>query len=246
MPAAMKALIIDDERLARKELANLLAAHDGITIVGEAADPDEAEALITEHHPDLLFLDINMPGGTGFDLLERLDHAPQVIFVTAYDEHALKAFAVNALDYLLKPIDPERLATALGKLQPSRDQAAPGREVLREHDQIFLKDGDKCWFVTLRDVRSFESEGNYVRVRFGDHKPLVLRSLNKLEERLDPLVFFRASRRHIINLRWVEGIEPWFSGGLMVKLRHASREGQQESIEVSRRQAARFKDLLSL
>jgi two-component system LytT family response regulator len=242
----MKALIIDDERLARKELGNLLAAHEGIAVVGEAGNPDEAEALIAEHHPDLLFLDINMPGGTGFDLLERLDHAPQVIFVTAYDEHALKAFSVNALDYLLKPIDPERLATALGKLQHSRAHSTPGREVLREHDQIFLKDGDKCWFVTLKDVRSFESEGNYVRVRFGDQKPLVLRSLNKLEEKLDPLVFFRASRRHIINLRWVEGIEPWFSGGLMVKLKHTGRDGQQESIEVSRRQAARFKDLLSL
>jgi len=242
----MKALIIDDERLARKELGNLLAAHEGITVVGEAANVHEAEVLIAEHHPELLFLDINMPGGTGFDLLERLDHAPQVIFVTAYDEHALKAFAVNALDYLLKPIDPERLAAALGKLRPSGEHAAPGREVLREHDQIFLKDGDKCWFVTLKDVRSFESEGNYVRVRFGDQKPLVLRSLNKLEERLDPLVFFRASRKHIINLRWVEGIEPWFSGGLMVKLKHTGRDGQQESIEVSRRQATRFKDLLSL
>ena len=131
----MKALIIDDERLARKELGNLLAAHEGITVVGEAANVHEAEVLIAEHHPDLLFLDINMPGGTGFDLLERLDHAPQVIFVTAYDEHALKAFAVNALDYLLKPIDPERLAAALGKLRPSGEHAAPGREVLRKHDR---------------------------------------------------------------------------------------------------------------
>jgi two-component system LytT family response regulator len=242
----MKALIIDDERLARKELTSLLAAHEQIIIVGEAGNADDAEALIAEKRPDLLFLDINMPGRSGFELLGSLDHAPHVIFVTAYDEHALKAFSVNALDYLLKPIDPDRLAAAVGKLQDQHDTQLPTREVLRESDQIFLKDGEKCWFVTLKDVRSFESEGNYVRVRFSDQKPLVLRSLNKLEEKLDPLVFFRANRKHIINLRWVESIEPWFSGGLMVKLKHTGKDSVQETIEVSRRQAARFKELLSL
>ena len=242
----MNALIIDDERLARKELISLLAVHEHITIVGEAANADEAEALIAEKQPDLVFLDINMPGRSGFELLEALDQSPQVIFVTAYDEHALKAFSVNALDYLLKPIDPQRLAAAVAKLQEIHAQDGPQRELLRETDQIFLKDGEKCWFVTLKDVRSFESEGNYVRVRFNDQKPLVLRSLNKLEEKLDPLVFFRANRKHIINLRWVESIEPWFSGGLMVKLKHHGKDGQPETIEVSRRQAARFKELLSL
>jgi two-component system LytT family response regulator len=242
----MKALIIDDERLARKELTSLLTAHEQIIIVGEAGNADDAEALIAEKRPDLLFLDINMPGRSGFELLGSLDHAPHVIFVTAYDEHALKAFSVNALDYLLKPIDPDRLAAAVGKLQDQHDTQLPTREVLRESDQIFLKDGEKCWFVTLKDVRSFESEGNYVRIRFSDQKPLVLRSLNKLEEKLDPLVFFRANRKHIINLRWVESIEPWFSGGLMVKLKHAGKDSVQETIEVSRRQAARFKELLSL
>ncbi|MCB0764370.1 MAG: LytTR family DNA-binding domain-containing protein [Flavobacteriales bacterium] len=244
----MKALIIDDERLARKELANLLEKYDGIEVVGEAANADEAEHMITEKRPDLLFLDINMPGRTGFDLLEALDQAPHVIFVTAYDEHALKAFEVNALDYLLKPIDPERLDAAVNKLQAKAEADPQQREVLHEADQIFLKDGEKCWFVTLKDVRYFESEGNYVRVRFHDQKPLVLRSLNKLEEKLDPLVFFRANRKHIVNLRWVDKIEPWFSGGLMVKLRPApGKAGQEpEQLEVSRRQATRFKELLSL
>lgn len=237
----MKALIIDDERLARKELANLLEKHEHITVLGEAANADEAEALIAEKRPDLIFLDINMPGRSGFDLLESLEHSPQVIFVTAYDEHALKAFEVNALDYLLKPIDPERLDAALNKLKAANSEdGALRRDVLREEDQIFLKDGEKCWFVTLKDVRYFESEGNYVRVRFNDQKPLVLRSLNKLEEKLDPLVFFRINRKHMVNLRWVEGIEPWFSGGLMVKLRSG------ETLEVSRRQTARFKELMSL
>ncbi len=242
----MKALIIDDERLARKELASLLEKHPHVTVVGEAANADEAEKLIAELRPDLLFLDINMPGRSGFELLETLEQAPQVVFVTAYDEHALKAFEVNALDYLLKPIDPERLEAAIGKLRESTESHAGQREILREDDQIFLKDGEKCWFVTLKDVRWFESEGNYVRVRFNEHKPLVLRSLNKLEERLDPHVFFRANRKHIINLRWVDKIEPWFNNGLMVKLRSIDRQGQPEQIEVSRRQATRFKELLSL
>lgn len=229
---------MDDERLARKELAGLLEAYDHIEVVGEAANADEAEERIAELKPDLLFLDINMPGRDGFQLLEALDQAPHVIFVTAYDEHAVHAFQVNALDYLVKPIDPARLEAAVSKLP--RTSEVQQRDMLHGDDQIFLKDGEKCWFVTLKDVRLFESEGNYVRVRFGDQKPLVLRSLNNLEKRLDPHVFFRANRKHIVNLRFVEKIEPWFSGGLNVKLNTG------EVVEVSRRQAARFKELMSL
>ncbi|MBL7985684.1 MAG: response regulator transcription factor [Flavobacteriales bacterium] len=236
----MKALIIDDERLARKELAGLLEGYDGIHIVGEAANADEAEERIAELKPDLLFLDINMPGRDGFQLLESLERSPLVIFVTAYDEHALHAFQVNALDYLMKPIDPARLEAAISKLPRPKDSDVPERQILGLEDQIFLKDGERCWFVGLKDVRLFESEGNYVRVRFNDQKPLVLRSLNKLEEKLDPHVFFRANRKHIVNLRYVEKIDPWFSGGLNVKLKTG------EEVEVSRRQAARFKELMSL
>lgn len=236
----MKALIIDDERLARKELSGLLEKHDGIQVVGEAANAEEAELRIAELKPDLLFLDINMPGRDGFQLLETLEQVPYVIFVTAYDEHALRAFEVNALDYLMKPIDPNRLEAAISKLPKAKDGELPDREVLGLEDQIFLKDGDKCWFVALKDIRLFESEGNYVRVKFNDQKPLVLRSLNKLEEKLDPHVFFRANRKHIVNLRYVEKIDPWFSGGLNVKMRTG------EEVEVSRRQASRFKELMSL
>lgn len=236
----MKALIVDDERLARKELIGLLQAYDQVEVVGEAANADEAEQRINELRPDLVFLDINMPGRDGFQLLESLDHAPHVIFVTAYDERAVDAFKVNALDYLMKPIDPARLEAAVAKLPKAGEGDVPQRELLRADDQIFLKDGERCWFVTLKDVRLFESEGNYVRVRFSDQKPLVLRSLNNLEKKLDPVVFFRANRKQIINLKWVTGIEPWFSGGLNVKL------STGETVEVSRRQAARFKELMSL
>lgn len=236
----MKALIIDDERLARNELARLLEPFPSIKVLGEAANADEAEKLIEELKPDLLFLDINMPGRDGFALLEALDMAPHVIFVTAYDEHAVKAFEVNALDYLLKPIEPERLEAAIEKLMHLPTDGHAQRDILRPEDQIFLKDGEKCWFVKLKDVRLFESEGNYVRVRFGENKPLVLRSLNTLEKKLDPHVFFRANRKQMINLAWVGKIEPWFSGGLNCTLTTG------EVVEVSRRQTLRFKELMSL
>ncbi|MBX7094881.1 MAG: response regulator [Flavobacteriales bacterium] len=242
----MKAIIIDDERLARKELRSLLNKFHEIEIVDECANADEALVSIDNHHPDLLFLDIQMPGMNGFEMLNQLDRVPKVIFVTAYDDYAIRAFEVNALDYLLKPVNPERLEEAINKVsrQKSSFVAAPVDEEplkkLSENDQIFLKDGEKCWFTSLKDVRMFESEGNYVRVYFNEYKPLVLKSLNSLEDRLDPKVFFRANRKFIINLKWVTGIENWFNGGLQVQLRGG------EKIEISRRQAARFRDLMSL
>lgn len=240
----IKALLIDDERLARKELTTLLAEHPEIEIVGEAANAEEGICMIDKLNPDLVFLDIQMPEKSGFDMLEEMDEVPNVVFVTAYDEYAIKAFEVNALDYLLKPVDANRLAETIkkisGKKKETPKEQEPSEEKLGSDSQIFLKDGDKCWFVTLKDVRMFESEGNYVRVYFGKNKPLILKSLNNLEERLDNKTFFRANRKYIINLKWVEGIENWFNGGLQVELRDG------EKVEVSRRQASRFKDLMSL
>ncbi len=238
----MRALIVDDERLARKELIKLLEEHPAIEIVGEAMNADEAEQLITELNPDLLFLDIQMPGRTGFQLLESLDSAPLVVFTTAYDEFALKAFEVNALDYLLKPIHPERLSEAVQKIY-EKEKSRGGRskdKKLGLEDQVFVKDGDRCWFVSLTNIRLFESDGNYIKVYFDGNRPMIHKSLNALDEKLDERAFFRASRKHIINLSWVEGIEPWFNGGLMVKLKGGDK------VEVSRRQAAKFKDMMSL
>ena len=196
--------------------------------------------------PDLIFLDIQMPGKTGFDMLQELDRAPHVIFTTAYDEFALKAFEVNALDYLMKPVEPKRLADALHKLQLAEEKEVAAaftgvnRGMLREHDQVFVKDGERCWFVKLSEVRLFESVGNYAKVFFGTNKPLILKSLNALEERLDEKVFFRANRKHIINLRMIEKVETFFNGGLLLDLKGG------EKIEVSRRQAVRFKEMMSL
>lgn len=238
----MKALIIDDERLARKELIKLLEEHPSIEVAGEAQNADEAEQMINEQNPDVLFLDIQMPGRTGFQLLESLDMVPLVVFTTAYDEFALKAFEINALDYLLKPITPERLAEAVHKiLEKERIRSGRGRDQkLGLEDQVFVKDGERCWFVSLANIRLFESDGNYIKVYFDGNRPMIHKSLNALDEKLDERSFFRASRKHIINLSWVEGIEPWFNGGLMVKLRGGDK------VEVSRRQAAKFKDMMSL
>jgi two-component system LytT family response regulator len=248
----MKTIIIDDERLARNELKRLLEEFPKINVVAEAANADEAIELIDEHQPDLLFLDIQMPGKNGFELLEIIeDRVPEVIFTTAYDEYALKAFEYNALDYLMKPIDSSRLAEAIAKVEAEIKRSEKlssdhNVQYLTENDQVFVKDGEKCWFVKLGKVRLFESMGNYVRLHFEDQKPMILKSLNSLEEKLDPKSFFRANRKHIINLQWVEKIEPWFSGGLLVTLKGGEKSTPLEKIEISRRQAIKFKDLMSL
>jgi two-component system LytT family response regulator len=241
------AIIIDDERLARNELKKMLAVHPEIEIIGEGVNADEGLRLINEFNPDLIFLDVQMPVKTGFDLLEELEKVPTVVFTTAYDEYAIRAFEVNALDYLLKPIDPKRLSDAVQKFLAIDEKEmlfSENRSEIRlslsESDQVFVKDGEKCWFVKLAEIRLFESVGNYARVFFGPNKPLILKSLNSLEERLDPRTFFRANRKHIVNLRMIERVEPFFNGGLLLEIKGG------EKIEVSRRQAVRFKEMMSL
>ena len=245
----MRAIIVDDERLARNELKRLLENFPSIEVIGEAANTEEASQLIEELQPDVAFLDIQMPGKTGFEWLEEWDgFLPEIIFTTAFDEYALKAFEVNALDYVLKPIELARLSESIQKLESrfkrpaSAEKTVTANHVLGGNDQIFVKDGEKCWFVRLDRVRLCESMGNYVRLFFDDQKPLVLKSLNSLEERLDPKLFFRCNRKHIVNLNFIEKIEPWFSGGLQVTL----KGDKAEKIEISRRQSIRFKELLSL
>ncbi|MBV6643904.1 MAG: LytTR family transcriptional regulator DNA-binding domain-containing protein [Cyclobacteriaceae bacterium] len=240
----MTALVIDDERLARTELIKLLNEHKEIEVVDEAINVDDAIEKINKLNPEVLFLDIQMPGKTGFELLEQLETVPQVVFTTAYDEFALKAFDYNALDYLLKPIQPERLSDCVQKLvakpQIAQTEDPSAKRKLVGNDQVFVKDGDKCWFVRLEDIRLFESDGNYIKVYFQNFKPMIHKSLNALDERLDDRTFFRASRKHIINLGWVETIETWFNGGLLVQLKGG------EKVEVSRRQASKFKEKMSL
>ena len=231
----MKALIVDDERLARNELRRLLASHPEIEIAGEARDAFEAATLIRAMEPELLFLDIQMPERNGFELLEQLDDVPLVIFTTAYDQYAIQAFEVSALDYLLKPVTPDRLASALAKF-PMMPETAP----LVKPERIFVRDGERCWFVSVADIAVMESEGNYARLYFGDSRPLLPRSLKYLEERLDVAMFFRASRKHILNLREIASLDPWVNGGLLVKMKNGIEIG------MSRRRSQVFKELMSL
>ncbi len=240
----MKALLIDDERLARSELRRLLAGCPDVEVAGEAANAKQAREQIEALAPDLIFLDVQMPGETGLELLASLElPVPDVIFTTAYDEFAVKAFELNALDYLLKPVDPARLAAALDKLRAKRGApAAPADRPARlaAEDKVFVREGDRCWFVEVKSIRLLESEGNYTRVHFDTAQPQLFRSLNAMEDRLDPKYFFRANRRQIINLAWIDKIEPWFSGGLLVHLKGGAK------VELSRRQAQEFREKMSL
>jgi two-component system LytT family response regulator len=246
----MTALLIDDSRLARTELRHLLRACPGVEVVGEARHADEARQQIAALRPDVLFLDIHMPGQSGFELLASLEGAaPHVIFTTAYDQYALKAFEVNALDYLLKPVSEARLAAALAKIPlaappapaaPLPPAPEPALPLLTAQNQVFVKDGERCWFVKLADIRLFEISGGATKVYFEQHQPLIPRSLQQLEARLDPTVFFRANRQQIINLQWIAGIEPWFSNTLKISLRNGP------DVEVSRSQSGLFRELMSL
>lgn len=243
----MKALLIDDERLARNELRRLLAAFPDIELAGEAANAKQAREQLAALKPDLIFLDVQMPGETGMELLASLEPpVPHVIFTTAYDEFAVKAFELNALDYLLKPVDPARLGAAIEKLRAkmagnAEEPMKPApRDRLAAEDKVFVREGDRCWFVELKTIRLLESEGNYTRVHFDCAQPQLFRSLNAMEERLDARYFFRANRRQIINLAWIDTIEPWFSGGLLVHLKGGAK------VELSRRQAQEFREKMSL
>jgi two-component system LytT family response regulator len=213
---------------------------DWVKVVGEAENAEQALALIQAQQPDLLFLDVQMPDKTGFELIEEIrGEMPRIIFTTAYDEFALRAFEVNALDYLMKPITPERFAAALSRVR--EEPVAPeDQSPLRSSDQVFVRDGERCWFIPVSKIRLLESEGNYTRVRFENQSPLIYRSLSTLEQRLPADDFFRINRQQVVNLHFIERIETWFSHGLKVWLKGG------EECEVSRRAARTFRQKLSL
>ncbi|MBK8474737.1 MAG: response regulator transcription factor [Opitutaceae bacterium] len=247
----MKALLIDDEPLARAEMRRLLRAHPEIEIVGEAADADEARAAIKRSAPELLFLDVQIPEESGFDLLASLGNGvPPVIFTTAFDQHAVRAFQFGALDYLVKPVEPERLATALQRLRrlpstPAGPDDSDGTcyaptARLQPAEKVFVRNGDRCWFVPVESIRGLESDGNSVRLWLADATPTVNRTLAQLEERLPPENFFRANRAQILNLSCIEQVEPWFSDTLKVTLTGG------RTIELSRRQTRLFRQRLAL
>lgn len=249
MSLRLRTLIVDDTRLARNELRTLLAAHADIECVGEAEDVDAAVEAIERLRPDVVLLDIQMPSGTGFDVLERLDTPPRaVVFSTAYDQYALRAFEANALDYLVKPVAPQRLAVALDRVRGRLANASPmhasqvsaGRSPLGLDDQVFLRDGERCWFVALADISRIVVDGNYARVWFRGEQALLMRSLSALEARLDASVFFRANRNTLVNLRHVRAVDLSVGDGYTLGMKDGSE------VEVSRRQARELRERLAL
>ena len=244
--SGVRVLIVDDARLAREELRHLLAAHPQVQIVAEADDVPAARALIAGLQPDLVLLDIQLPSGSGFDVLDGLAPAPAVVFTTAYDQYAVQAFAANALDYLLKPVQPAQLARALERVQAARGGAAAvhampvAEERLVPEARVFLREGERCCFVEVRRIARVVVDGNYARVWFDGQSLLLARSLSALEARLPEALFFRANRSTLVNLTQVRGVELGIGDGYELRLADGS------TVEVSRRQARELRERLAL
>ncbi len=238
--STITAIIVEDSRLARAELKELLKNYQEIELIAEAENVDKAYELIIKKNPDLLFLDINMPEKDGFQLLEMLDKIPVVIFTTAYDEYAIKSFEYNAFDYLLKPIHPERFAKAITKVMASFKTQVNQTKIRTATDQIFIKEGEKCWMIKLNKIDLFEIVGNYTRVYFDNNKPLIYKSLNQIESKISSDLFFRVNRQQLINLNSIKKVTPWFNGKLKIELNNGLE------VETSRRQALKLRQNLGL
>jgi two-component system, LytTR family, response regulator len=230
-----RVIIIDDERLAREEMKRHLLGYPDFEVAGEAENADEAEAIINAIKPDFIFLDIQMPGRSGFDLLESLDDVPEIIFTTAFDNYAVKAFEINAMDYLVKPIREERFAKAIDKIRTKLGGIEKTEKILSAGHTIFVKEGERFYFIKLKDIYIVESAGNYARLYFGNKKVHIKRSLNQLEKTLDTMTFFRINRTIIINTSYIKQIKPLQKGRLTVCLKTG------ETFTVSTRQSAAFK-----
>lgn len=236
-----KAIIVDDERLARKELRSLLGENAEIQIVGEASSVSEAIRLIEKEQPEVVFLDIQLSGETGFDLLENIEAEFKTVFVTAYDAYAIRAFEVNALDYLLKPVNPERLRQAIEKLSetdPSEVRAVSSLRPLEFDDRLFLPIGERSIFLKINTISHILAAGDYTEVFTVDRKKfLTNKPLREWEDRLPEKHFTRIHRSAIVNLERVERVESWFKRSFQIYL-----QNQAEPFTVSRRFAAKLKE----
>lgn len=233
--------LLDDELLALEELKVLLSPFEDLEIVGVSDSVEKGIQECNELKPDLIFLDINMPGKDGFEFLESLEEVRDVIFVTAYDQFAIKAFEVNALDYLLKPLNPKRLAEAIQRVK-GKDQTHGNspEERLSADKKIFIKDGEKCHFVPISKIYLLESVGNYVRVFYENQQPLLHKSLTYLEQKLPTDLFFRANRQYMFNLDFIDQIEPYFNSTLLIVLKSGHK------IDLSQRQSAKFREITGI
>ena len=234
----IRTLVVDDEPLARERLTNLLSAEPDIEVVGQCRDGEEAATAIVDHSPDLVFLDVQMPSMNGFEVIDAVgsEKMPLVIFVTAYDQHALKAFQVKALDYLLKPFDRERFQEALQRARTyiQRDETGDiGRRLLAlvkdlrrdqpKTDRLVVKSGGRLFFLRTDEIDWIEAAGNYVRLHVGPVSHLLRETMNAIEGRLDPEKFFRIHRSRIVNMERIQEMQPWLNGEYAVLLRTGTR-----------------------
>ena len=235
-----KAIIIEDEQYAAIELKRMLLSYPEIEILAVADSVQKGITAINELKPQFIFLDVNLNGESGFDVLDKLDDVPLVIFVTANDRYAIKAFQISAVDYILKPVDPSRLDEAVTKIKKTINHISTQNARLDIDKRIFIKDGEQCFFVKLSEIYQIESIGNYARVYFANNKPMIHKSLNYLEEKLPDNYFFRASRQFIVNINFIENVTPFFNNKLMVKMKNGGK------VEISQRQSIRFKELMGI
>ena len=235
-----KAIIIEDEHYAAIELKRMLLSYPEIEILAVADSVQKGITTINELKPQFIFLDVNLNGESGFDVLDNLDDVPLVIFVTANDRYAIKAFQISAVDYILKPVDPSRLDEAVTKIKKTINHISTQNARLDIDKRIFIKDGEQCFFVKLSDIYQIESIGNYARVYFANNKPMIHKSLNYLEEKLPDNYFFRASRQFIVNINFIENVTPFFNNKLLVKMKNGGK------VEISQRQSIRFKELMGI
>lgn len=225
----MKALIVDDEALARERVRTLLSAEAGVAIVGECSGGREAVESIIEHKPELVFLDVQMPDLDGFQVLEALgeDDLPAIVFVTAYDEYAVRAFDVHAVDYLLKPIEPERFAKTLARVRETLGDKSDGRiEALLDTlplDRLVIRTRDKVFFLKPSQVDWVEADGKHVKLHAGRETHVVRQQLKRLEPRLAPHGFVRVHRSAIVNVDRIKELEPWFHGEYVVVLKDGTK-----------------------
>jgi len=235
-----RAIIVDDQRLARKDLRSLLSEYENIEIVGEADSVPSAVTLINEISPDLIFLDIQMPGESGFDLFNKIDLKAQVIFVTAFDEYAIRAFEVDAIDYLLKPVNPERLRNSIERLVQEETTAVTPRHKLNYEDTMFLLMNTHPRFIKVKTIVYIKAAKDYSELVTSEGKKgLVQKSMAEWEQRLPESYFARIHRSIIINLEYIVRIEEWFSNSYRIYLK-----GIETPLEMSRRYAVRMKERL--
>lgn len=238
----MKAIVVEDSQLAREGLVSMLVNFPEIELLGEASHSSSALALIEKVRPELLFLDIHMPGESGLDMLAKIDYTPKIIFTTAYAEYAINSFEYHTVDYLLKPITQVRLAQAISKLDTAatapNNKAKPQK--LAPQHRVLLKHAEQCHLVELKNILYFESCKNYVSVHFDNKQAYLKRSLNAIEQRLPEDLFLRANRGFIVNIQHIKHIDEWFDGGYLLTM----KDGKE--IKLSRSQASRLKQLNSL